>query len=267
MNASRRFSARVLNLTLVAACGLVLAGLTGCGAGFQDAAAPTSSSLAVSGSVHGGQQPVSEAHIYLYAVSTTASSNGTTSTSLLKTPGYVVSDDNGNFSITDDYTCPSGAYVYLLATGGNPGLGSGTNNSKIALGAGLGPCSLLQSSSYYSVNELTTVAMAYSLAAFSTTETSIGSTSAFAVGIGNAFTNIPNLVNPTTGVAVTKTAGKNGIVPTKTLNTLADILAACVNSDGYRRSVLHPHDRRQRQLAQPGRYLPGRTQYRPQSRR
>ena len=232
MNAPLRLSARVLTVSIAAASGLALAALTGCGAGFQNAATPTATSLAMSGSVHGGQQAISEAHVYLYAVSTSGSSNGTTSTSLLKAPGYVVSDGGGNFSITDDYTCPSGAYVYLLATGGNPGLGSGTNNTRISLAAGLGPCSLLESSSYFSVNELTTVAMAYSLAAFTTSETSIGSTSAFAVGIGNAFTNIPNLVNPTTGIAVNKTAGKNGIVPTQTLNTLGDILASCVNSDG-----------------------------------
>jgi hypothetical protein len=34
----------------------------------------------------------------------------------------------GSFTITGDYTCPSGSSeVYLVAAGGNPGLGSGTN--------------------------------------------------------------------------------------------------------------------------------------------
>jgi hypothetical protein len=35
----------------------------------------------------------------------------------------VTSDANGEFTVTGDYQCPSAsAQVYLMATGGNPGL-------------------------------------------------------------------------------------------------------------------------------------------------
>ena len=91
------------------------------------------------GSVHGGQQPVTGASIQLYAAGTTG--YGTSATALLTSP--VVTDSSGSFSITGDYTCPSStSQLYLVATGGNPGLAAGTNNAALALMAALGPCSL-----------------------------------------------------------------------------------------------------------------------------
>jgi hypothetical protein len=120
------FVSRLLRLALL---GGLLASLAGCGMGVA-----TPSSLAgaqahpfLTGSVHGGQQPVSGVAVYLYTVST--STNGGAAASLLNAPGYVTTDLNGGFSITGDYTCPAGAYVYLLAKGGNPGLPGVVSNN------------------------------------------------------------------------------------------------------------------------------------------
>ena len=95
----------------------------------------------ISGSVYGGQQPVSGAAIQLYAVGT--SGYGSAATSMLNTTVYTGSD--GKFSITGDYACPAAGTafgpstpVYMVASGGNPGLSPGTNNGSLVLMAGLG---------------------------------------------------------------------------------------------------------------------------------
>src|SRR5271156_4112443 len=89
----------------------------------------------VRGLVHGGQQPVTGATIQLYAVGT--ASEGSASTPLLSPAP--VTDANGGFNITGTYTCPSSsALVYIVATGGNPGLPAGANNAAISLMAALG---------------------------------------------------------------------------------------------------------------------------------
>ena len=220
-------------LTLFALFSLAAACLlSGCGADSNLLPAPQAISgiSAIFGGVHGGQQPVTGAKVYLYSAS--ASSNGGAAISLLNGLGYVVSDLNGSFSITGDYNCPSGSYVYLLALGGNPGLAAGTNNTELALATGLGPCASLTATSYYNLNELTTVATAYSLAAFASSETKIGAAPAYATGLANAFANIPNLVDITHGLPLATTPGGNGNLPEQTIDSLANSLAACVNSNG-----------------------------------
>src|SRR5271155_106496 len=77
------------------------------------------------GLVHGGQQPVTGATLQLYAVGTTG--DGSASTPLLSPAP--VSDANGGFNISGAYTCPApSSLVYIVASGGNPGLPLGTNN-------------------------------------------------------------------------------------------------------------------------------------------
>ncbi len=209
---------------------LVLAG-TGCGTDSGTPVWTTSSKITtLSGTVHGGQQPVVGAKVYLYAASTTG--NGGLATPLFDSPGYIVTDANGDFSFTGaDFTCPAGGYLYFLATGGNPGLSAGTSNSELALGSGVGPCANLGKTSF-NIDEVTTVAMAYALAGFATTEAQIGSGPAYASGLKNAFANIANLVDPASGQALATTPAGNGIVPQAELNSLANILSGCVNSDG-----------------------------------
>ncbi len=208
---------------------LVAVALSGCGVGNFGAVAGGGSGGAgqMQGNVHGGQQPVALAKVYLYAVSTT--SVGGASTSLLSAPGYVLTDLNGNFSITGDYTCPAGAYVYLLALGGNPGLTGVVSNPQLALASGVGACSGLSASSFYTINEATTVATASSLASFAVSETQIGGPNSMATA--PAFFNVTNLVDLTKGVA-RATDPLGATVPQAEVNSLGNALAACVNSSG-----------------------------------
>jgi sugar lactone lactonase YvrE len=152
----------------------------------------------------------------------------------------VISDANGGFSITGDYTCPSStSQLYIVATGGNPGLAPGTNNAALALMTALGPCNLhgsqytLDPNSVIAINEVTTVASVYALAAFMGADAiHLGTSSTNAVGLANAFQLVNNLANTTTGAALSATPAGNGTAPQAAINTLANVFASCVNSDG-----------------------------------
>ena len=201
--------------------------LAGCGLSALDDS-PATSRAALTGRINGGQQPVSGSSVQLYAANTTTL--GGASTALLTTP--VTTDGNGNFSITGDYTCPSSSTpVYIVATGGNPGLSVGTNNGDIALMAALGACGSLSSSTFIIINELTTVASVEALTPFMASVTAIGSDSSNISGLSGAFANATSYVSYSTG-QVSVSAPSGVTVPSALLNTLADILAACVNSAG-----------------------------------
>ena len=197
--------------------------------------------LALEGAVHGGQQPVNGAHVYLLAASTAG--YGTASTSLITSGAagtdsigsYVLSDATGHFSITGDYTCTLGQQVYLYALGGNPGAGA---NSLSGLMAAVGSCpaagNFLVSVPFIAMNELSTIAFAYAASDFATDPLHIGSSSSAlaATGMANAFASVSNLVTTSTGVALATTPAGNGSVPSAELATLANILAACLNTNG-----------------------------------
>ena len=209
-----------------------LLGMTGCSANFGAVPASARAGVAFSGNVHGGQQAVVGAQVYLYAVGT--GGIGTASASRLNSPGFVTTGAGGAFDITNDYTCQAGDQVYLLATGGNPGLGSGTNNSYITLMAALGSCSALSNTQFVTINEVTTTAAVYALGQFMSSPTSIASSSSTAgvLGMTHAFATANNLVDTATGLARTKTVPGNGTVDQARIYTLADAIAPCVNSAG-----------------------------------
>jgi sugar lactone lactonase YvrE len=229
----------VLATTILAAS---LALLTGCGiTTTQVTPTAVSSGFPIQGRIHGGQQPISGAHIYLMAAG--AAGYGTASVSLLAPDSvggqtdsigtYVTTDSNGAYSLPSSYTCNASQFLYLLALGGNPGLGGSANNSAIALMAPLGQCPT-QSFPFIYVNEMSTVASAYALAGFLTdaTHLSTSGTPLAITGLGNAMQSIFSFENISTGQALALTPSQTGIPPQATLNTLADILAPCVNSDG-----------------------------------
>jgi hypothetical protein len=193
--------------------------------------------------VHGGQQPIVGAKVYLYAANTTGYGNA--AVSLLESGGGTVADGNGNyyyptqsqgaFNITGDFTCPSaGSQVYLYAVGGDPGLGQGTN-AAIGLMAALGTCGSLSSAPYVVINEISTIATANAISGFATDATHVSSSSstlATATDVPNAFATVTNLESLGRGLALTTTPNGNGTVPQAEIDSLADILAACVNSAG-----------------------------------
>lgn len=216
-------------LLLVAGCGLS-------NSANPAATGGTAAFAGLSGHVMGGQQPVSSASVKLWAVNVDGSGAG----SLLTTAR--TSDAGGGFNISLDYTCPTATpanpapQVYITATGGNAG--SGTNGS-LALMAALGPCSALNSSTNIVINEVTTVAAVWALqnfmgvtygTAFADNIGVNGSLPQSTVGMRNAFATAANLVNTSTGIASPATAG--AVIESAKINTIANILASCVNSDG-----------------------------------
>jgi streptogramin lyase len=218
----RKFSVVVLSGTVFVA---VCAVLTGCGVDKVDVSA--TGSFELQGRVHGGQQPVSGATIQLYTVGATG--NGSAATPMLTKS--VTSDGNGNFNITGDYHCTSTSQqVYVVASGGNPGLAGGTYNNALVMVDAIGPCGNLSSIQFVYVGEITTVAAAWALAQFSTSATDIGSSPTNLVGMENAFLDAQLLANPTNGYP--PVLGSNRTVETKKIYALANALAACVNSDG-----------------------------------
>lgn len=229
--------------------------LSGCSANFAAAsAASTAVPLAtIQGNVHGGRQPVTGSHIYIYAAG--SAGYGSASTSLLTAFNtgafpttldannnyYVTSDAGGNFSLTGEYTCLANTQVYLYAIGGNPGLPVGQTNSAAGFLAALGNCppsgTLALQVPYVSVNEVSTVAAAYALAGFASDATHIGSSGSVqaSAGIANAFATAANLYDisgANLGRARTAPATSAGTVPQAEIHTLANALAACVNSTG-----------------------------------
>jgi streptogramin lyase len=205
--------------------------LSGCATGGSgvESSTVTPAKTVVEGRILGGQQAVSGATLQLYAV---GSSVGGVATPLISST--VTSDAGGNFSITGTYTCPTNAYVYLTATGGNPGLtGPGINNTSLGLMAALGRCDILKATLPFTlVNEVTTVASVYALAPFMADYQHIGAPSSNLTGLQNAFGNVNSLVTMATGTSPGAALPATSSVPSAELNTLANILSVCINTDG-----------------------------------
>jgi streptogramin lyase len=215
--------------------------LTGCS--ISPTAPPAAAEgLSIRGNLHGGQQPVAGAHVYLFTAGTTG--YGQPSVSLLDPAvtgnsdtlgAYVVTDAGGGFTVTGGYSCTPGTQVYLYALGGDAGSGL---NSASGLLAVLGNCpadgNLLAAVPFVSVDEVSTIAAAYVMAGYATDATHVSSsgTPLASTGIANAFANASNLVDVATGTALSLTAAGNGTVPQSEINTLANILSTCVNAPG-----------------------------------
>lgn len=224
--------------------------MSGCSASFVPSSVqPNQTPVGnIQGSVHGGQAPVSGAHIYLLAAATDGYGNHATSLISSTAPNafedgngnyYVVTDANGNFALGGDYTCTEGQQVYMAAWGGNPGLSGTVNNTAILQMAGLGQCpaagNLAAQVPYLVINEVTTVAFAYAMSGYGSSAWFIGSNAATSPGsataIANAMANAGNIVNLQYGQAPTVTNGNaNSVNPQSKIYALANILAACVNT-------------------------------------
>jgi len=245
-------------LTTLALC--LPVALTGC---TLTSTAPPSAvtGATIQGRIHGGPQPVVGAAVYLYAANTggyggngLAATTGNASVSLLTSSVltnnpvqsgidangnyYVLTDATGSFTISSDYTCTPGQQVYLYGIGGNPGAGINSAAGFLDL---LGACpaagNFAATTPYIWMNEVSTIAAAYAFSGFATDATHVSSsgTALAQTGIANAFLNASNLVSTSTGTALATTPavnGGNGTVPQSTINTLANILAACVSSTG-----------------------------------
>jgi polygalacturonase len=204
--------------------------------------------LSIAGSVHGGQPPVTDATIQLYAVGTTGDGSAAT---LLLTTTVTTSDGSGNatnsnanagngfnslpagsFTITGDYSCTGSTDVYLVSTGGNPGLSASTNNTALSLMAALGPCSNLSSSTFVSVNELTTAGSVAALANYMTSYSAIGSGTADASNLQAAFSMVNEYTDTSQGIVPGPGLPAGSYASSLEIQTLGDALSACINSPG-----------------------------------
>jgi len=244
-------------LWLAALLAAATATLTGCGVG--PLASPSAlPGVALHGHVHGGQAPINGAHVYLFAAGGTGyggynlvDSASNASASLLNVAytltsdsigAYVLTNPAGDFDISGDYSCTSGTQVYLYVHGGDAGGGA---NSAIGLLTVLGDCSAgtFASVPFIEINEVSTIAAAYSFAGFASDATHVSSnpTTQATTGIDNAFATASNLVDLGSGTALTVTPAGNGTPPNTTINTLANILASCVNTaDEVALVISHP---------------------------
>lgn len=201
--------------------------ISGCAMNVADSSSTATMLPHISGVMHGGQQPVSGATIQLYAANMTANQGASTA---LGSP--VTTDSSGNFTFPGGaYTCPgTNPLVYMVATNGNPGLGGTVNNTDLGLMTILGTCSTLTSSTYVIINELTTVASIEVLAPFMTDYAHVGAAPSNPTALASAFEGATSLVNFSTGQFV---GGANSLqIPEVQWNTLANIVAACVNTSG-----------------------------------
>ena len=235
--------------------GLAAGLLSGCSASFTPGAiTPNRVPVGnIQGMVHGGQAAVTGAQIYLFAAGT--GGYGTSATSLitsgksgvtcnassgmpyaaLNSACYVTTDASGNFALSGDYMCTEGQQVYMVAMGGNPGLTGSVNNSAIVQMAGLGECpatgNLAAQVPYVVINEVTTVAFAYSVAGFATNAFNVSADASGATALANAFANANNIVILGDGQAPAVTNGNpNSVNPLAKIYALANILGTCVNT-------------------------------------
>ena len=162
----------------------------------------------------------------LYAVG--SSGYGTGAGSIVAGSKTVLTDSGGGFTFAGGYTCPSAdTQVYLVATGGDAGAGA---NPQAVLMSALGDCDKI-SSARMVVNEITTVASVYALAQFMTPgSTAVGASHGNSAGLKNAFRTVNNLSDKTTGRVRATTPAGNGTVPENKINSLANLLARCVES-------------------------------------
>ncbi len=240
--------------------------LTGCGANLPDAGTGAAiRGVKIAGHVHGGAYPIQGAAITLMETQ----SNGYGGAG--KVLEQVTSNSTGFFTFDNNWTCDAGQYAYIVTAGGHSVPGSTTTNNNVIQVGVIGACSkdLATASEIAGVNvflsEPSTVAAAYALnnfitistnqtygllaqisapAADNATASSCTGTGAnmacTAAGLAHGFTNAYNLVDSVrydgsmpTGLARTAIPGNSqSVVPQSMINTLGNILQACVDSTG-----------------------------------
>jgi len=233
----------VKNVTLVLTAVVLTAMTAGCGIGntTDSASDPQTVPMTISGTVHGGEQPISGATVQLWQTGTTGYGTGAaqlvaSTTTALHTGAFTFPTAN----VPANCTGTSGAYI--TASGGDPtGNTLTANNHAILLAAFIGGCNTTGASTSLIVNEVTTVAAAYALSNFSkvtqTTPTTlatlgIGAPTTNAIGLTDAAYNATVLATATSG-GVANTGTSTVFLPTTMVNALADILSVCVDASEY----------------------------------
>ncbi|MGA7159185.1 MAG: hypothetical protein WBY53_20230 [Acidobacteriaceae bacterium] len=210
--------------------------LAGCG---SDGFTSPVTGAPISGKLLSGTLPVAKAHVYLMAVAATG--YGKPSVSLLdarstgsqdSVGAYVVTAEDGSFTIPGYYRCGADTGIYVYTKGGDSGLGQNSAATELAA---IGPCPQVGAVvPPVIVDEVTTVAMSFALAGFANDALHIASSGSqlALVGVANAFVNASNLAPTTTGLAPALIPSGSATVPQTTIDTLANILFSCIHSPG-----------------------------------
>jgi sugar lactone lactonase YvrE len=90
----------------------------------------------------------------------------------------------------------------------------------------------LNSGTYIVINEVTTIAAAYALAPFASDFAHVGATGSNPAGLVDAFVNAALLANTSVGSAGGASLPLGVTVPLAEIDTLADIVASCINTVG-----------------------------------
>jgi hypothetical protein len=170
-----------------------------------------------------------------------------TSTNLTTTTFSYYQPNNPGLTVGTNYTQPTGAFTVTFQPTFNPGVVNLASLGNCPSGGFTGANKI----SYVYVNEVSTVATAYAFRPFQLTPTStssgnnatyIGTSSTNIAGIQNAAVIAKQLYDITGSklsstyageghIANTTTVAANGIVPQENIDTLGNILAACVDSN------------------------------------
>ena len=263
MSARHKLRSTYRRALALAGSAILLSTSIGCSLGTIELTGPVQGETptagpAITGTVHGGRQPIVGSVLQLYSVGTADYGRGATP---LISGTLPVTEADGSFSVAANaYTCPaSDPLVYLVAQGGDPGIGA--NNKYIALMTPLGHCSAAKTATGVVINEMTTVAFVYpeqnfmsAPTGFSATTASngrvinanlqgIGATgSAFngiaeaRVGLANGFSIFNALVDPTTGFSPNPNY-PHATPESARLGTIANIVSSCINSDPSTSSI------------------------------
>ncbi len=252
-----QFARKILGSSFLAISAAAALTLTGCTDSFNNAVTGTTIATqgnAFTGNVHGGRQPIANATVTVYAMG--KNGYGSAGAALAST----TTDLNGNFSFGlasgHAYACPPATSatlsqsLYITAVGGNPNGSTGSSNPTTYLMTVLqGNCTnVITTQPFVVINELTTVASMFALQQFFVPGTTVGGTFGTSAtnsqGLLNAIATAGNLINLQSGIPVASTTVSGAVTGYTTapvvtitpeeakLDTLADILAACVNTDG-----------------------------------
>ncbi|HEY4212745.1 MAG TPA: hypothetical protein VGM84_14785 [Steroidobacteraceae bacterium] len=191
---------------------------------------PMPPGFALNGTVSGAGRVVRNAAVSVYRVG--RGGYGSAGTLL----GSGTTDATGHWTVSFDEPSDN-PLIYVLVDGGDAGQGA---NNALALMAGVGPIN--GAPTVIHVNEVTTVAAVYALTQFLDSPTrNVGAPASNATGLANAFMTISNLVDGAGGAFSTANPfvpmiipgnGVTAAPPGKTVNTLANAIAACIDSNG-----------------------------------
>ncbi|HXC97199.1 MAG TPA: hypothetical protein VNU92_15975 [Edaphobacter sp.] len=252
----RNYSARLSGskralIALLASSAVVMVGCSSMSTTAPLSANPLSTPAALSGKIHGGNQPVVGATVTLWYAgqSGPAVLAATTTTDSGGFFGFSKDPVNGNTDTGNQFSCPSNSdpLVYVVSRGGNTqnnGIAT-QSNSAAAFIAIYGDCRELTASNFVYMSEVTTAAtMAAAVQFFdpNTDTLRADGTGQQKIVVDQLSSTIALLANSTTGLAVSTTniapiGGTNvasGVTVTAVpeagkLNLIGNIISACIN--------------------------------------